>query len=84
MSCEYVFFGCDRHEEVCYPQNLYPYTYPKGPFDEQCQWDSNFPFQLNETVIRNNLRKKMAQMFADPLLVEMFKTTIVGIVKTIS
>lgn len=47
----------------------------KKPLDEKSQRDGNVFFQLNKTVVRNDLWKEMAHMFADFFLIEMPQTT---------
>lgn len=47
----------------------------KKPLDEKSQRDGNVFFQFNKTVVRNDLWKEMAHMFADFFLIEMPQTT---------
>lgn len=54
---------------------------PKYLLDEQGKRDCYLMFYLYETVVIDNLWKKMIHMLADPFKIKVFETTITRIMK---
>lgn len=53
----------------------------KHPHYEQSQRYGHVLFQFDKTVIGDELQEEMAHMFADLFLIEMFQTTIAGVIE---
>ena len=49
--------------------------------DKQSEWNDNLPFQFYYTVVWDNFRKQITQMFTYFFKIEMFKAAITRVVK---
>ena len=66
----------------CAVNEAYARTFAQQYFlDKQSEWNDNLPFQFYYTVVWDNFRKQITQMFTYFFKIEMFKAAITRVVK---